>query len=437
MSNVVYFVHCIDTEGPLAEKPLGLGLPSYHFDDDAGSDFDLGLVDKILHHRSSVYGQWSDIFSMLQRATSPEFRQRMPDSDGNGWIYNWFCMDHIGFIDNPRQRAMGVHNIYDVYKKIIDEQAAGDAIHWHFHPMSMYREAHRCATSYLNSPELLEIISRRLIDRRYFPAANRSGFQDQRPDSHWFLEQWIPFDFSNLASDDMDPVSNADLANGRFNDWRWAPDDWSTYHPHHDCYQKQGTCRRKIARCLNLLSRFGNLNEIELQKAFRRADEGKPTLVAFASHDWRDLRTEVNYVRYLLARVLPHFPNVTFKFCEATEAFNAVHVAETVAPIKLDVRLQFDGQGLPKRVQIRPIAGKVFGPQPYLAIRTRSRRYVHDNLNFIDSLDSYYYAFDEHSIMPDDVGAIGIATNDAKGNQAIHILELDAANLKPNECMSF
>jgi len=313
---------------------------------------------------------------------------------------------------------MGVHNIYDVYKKLIDQQNAGDTLNWHFHPMSTYREAHRCATSYINSPELWYILCRRLIDRKFFPAANRSGFQDQRPDSHWFLEQFVPFDFSNLSVQSIDYERNPDMRDGRLNDWRRAPSDWRTYHPHHDSYQEQGNCRRKIARCLNVLSRFANLDESELKKAFERASDGQPTLVSFSSHDWRDLAVEVDYVRHILSKVAKRFPGVDYRFSSPVDAFNAVHLPRAKHPLRMQCDVVYSG-GLPTRLDINVLSGNVFGPQPFLAIKTKSRRYIHDNLNLGSEPGSYNYQFDAESVLPNDVEAIGVAANDDAGNQFI------------------
>ena len=67
--------------------------------------------------------------------------------------------------------------------------------------MSTYKEAHRCATSYVNSPELYQILCRRIIEKKWFPSVNRAGFWTERPDSNWFLEQWIPFDISNMSTE--------------------------------------------------------------------------------------------------------------------------------------------------------------------------------------------------------------------------------------------
>ena len=348
----------------------------------------------------------------------------MTDSFDGGWIYNWFCMEHVGFTDNPRGRDIGMHRIFDFYRALTEEQQLGDALHWHFHSMSTYGEANACATSYLNSPQLREILGRRLLDRGWFPRANRAGFHDERPDSHWFLEQWVPFDLSNKAGAELDPERNPDVADNRYGDWRGAPTDWSTYHPDHDYHQRPGNCRRKIARCLTLLNRFGNLTEAELEAGFKRAADGAPTLVAFCSHDWRDMVPEVDFVRHLLARIAPRYPGVRFKFAEAVEAFNAVHPTAGHPRLKLDCTLTRDTTGC-RRLTIRTRSGKVFGPQPFLALRTRSQRIIHDNLSYGDDFDQWHYVFDAHSVLPDDVRTIGVAANDDAGNQSLHVLKVD------------
>jgi hypothetical protein len=68
--------------------------------------------------------------------------------------------------------------------------------------------------------------------------------------------------------------------------------------------------------------------------------------------------------------------------------------------------------------------GKVFGPQPFLAIETSSRRFIHDNFDFSPSLDRWYYAFHSDTLPVEDVRRIGIAANDLYGNTCIKNLEL-------------
>ena len=424
--STVYLVHCVDTEGPLDEYAYAHGL--------SGRTYEPGVFDaqalerdfwgEVTRHRACTLGSWALIGDMLDHCATPAFRNRMPDSDGGGWLYNWFCIDHLGFTDNPRGRDMGIHRVFDFYRAFVDQQQLGDALHWHFHSMSTYGEADKCAASYLNSPQRHEILGRRLLDRGWFPRANRAGFHDERPDSHWFLEQWVPFDLSNKAGSEIDPVRNPDVADNRYGDWRGAPTDWATYHPDHDYHQRPGQCRRKIARCLMLLNRFSNMTEAELEAGFRRAATGEPTLVAFSSHDWRDLVPEVDYLRTLLSRVAPRFPDVRFKFAEAVDAFNAVHPPLGRPPLELKCTLNLDAAGC-RVLSIRTVAGQVFGPQPFLAVRTRSQRIIHDNLNYGATVDSWHYVFDDHSILPDDVRTIGVAANDDAGNQSIHVIKVD------------
>jgi hypothetical protein len=41
---------------------------------------------------------------MLAKLMSKSFRTEVPDSAGKGWIYNWFCVDHVDYDLNPRRR---------------------------------------------------------------------------------------------------------------------------------------------------------------------------------------------------------------------------------------------------------------------------------------------------------------------------------------------
>ena len=68
--------------------------------------------------------------------------------------------------------------------------------------MSMFKDAHKCGTSYVNSINLHEILCRKIIERNFFPSCFRAGFQAERPDSNLFLEQWIPFGEINMSYED-------------------------------------------------------------------------------------------------------------------------------------------------------------------------------------------------------------------------------------------
>ena len=74
------------------------------------------------------------------------FRMALPDSYGNGWKFTWHCLDHVNYEYNPR-RDIGFHKVYDHYLDWVSRYSNyNDELEWHFHPMSVYKDAHRCAT---------------------------------------------------------------------------------------------------------------------------------------------------------------------------------------------------------------------------------------------------------------------------------------------------
>jgi uncharacterized protein YvpB len=67
-------------------------------------------------------------------------------------------------------------------------------------------------------------------------------------------------------------------------------------------------------------------------------------------------------------------------------------------------------------LEISALKGQVFGPQPFLAIKTLGGQYIHDNFDF--QKDGWTYVFNEHTVPLDMIEAIGIAANDPFGNRS-------------------
>jgi hypothetical protein len=437
----VFIVHSIDTEGPLFESlqaKFDMLQELYGIDhvepsienvknlqnkkiDLAGQEDEIALF--LSNQRIRYNDSWDKIDSMLDIIMTTDYRNQLLDSYGSGWVFNWHCVDHVGYDNNPRRRDMGYHNIFDHYRDFIRTQDnSPDGVHWHFHPMSTYKDAHYCATSYINSPELYQILCRRIIERNWFPSVNRAGFHVERPDSHAFLEQWIPFDISNIALDDNSELQNsASLRDGRLGDWRLAPSDWSHYQPSHDNYQIPGNCRRWIARCLFLLNRVVNFDQHESDKAFFRANGGQPTIVGIVSHDFRDMELEINHAREIIANSSERYPNVDFKFCEAVEAFRLAIWPEGISDEPLDFELTFHPKSSSNdaHIEVTTKKGDVFGPQPFLSIKTKSNRFIHDNFDFTTEQNRWLYPFYSNTLPIDDVSKIGVAANDKYGNMCI------------------
>lgn len=433
MKPIVYIVHHVDTEGPLYEdiketfkrledilgiklniKPTQDNLEKLRKGEIGNLSEELTTQIRIIAdpHLLGYKRSWAEIDEMLYRILKPEFRNLYKDSFGNGWVFNWHVMDHVGFTINPRHRDMGYMNIFEHYEAILDETGANkiDEVNWHFHPVPFDKKANTCATSYENCYDTLhQIISRRLIEKMWFPMINRAGMHTERPDSNWFLEQWIPFDASNQSIENDDYISN-----GRYGDWAGAPKDWSIYHPDIYDWRRVGNCNRYISRCLNMMTRFRNLSKEELSSAFRLAKEKSENVyVGVTNHDFRELSTEIEEFYGMLIEVAEENPDINYKFAKSSDAF------KEVIGLPRDKMINFDATIKGNLLTIIFTDGEPFGPQPYLAIKTKGGEYRHDNLDFGKFKEVYYYTFDFNTTELNDIESLVVGTNDKYGNQCI------------------
>jgi hypothetical protein len=435
-SNTLYLVHCVDTEGPLDESleatferlATSFGIRMAPNKKTLAQlqrcEFDLGgkeesvarmLAPELLRYNSS----WDMIASMLEDILSPTFRNQMLDDSGRGWIFSWHCMDHIGLMENPRRKDLGYGNVFRFYRQALAEMGCRrDELNWHFHPLSLTSNPLHGATSYtINYSLLNEILCRRILDDQWFPVVNRPGFHAERPDSHAFLEQWIPYDYANQSHEEDE--SQMDLQGGRFGDWRRAPTSWRGYRPSHDDYQLPGDCRRSIFRCLNVGTRLRGLNAGHVRQAFREAGESGSAILAFADHDYRDMRPDVEIVRGLLAEIRPEFPDVALRFAGAEEAARAHLGVNGVPAPKLVVKLEGN------RLDVQLEAGEIFGPQPFLALRTRDGRVFHDNFDFQVPGRHWTYVLDYQTIDTAALSRIGVGVAGRYGKFDVVNLDLN------------
>ena len=426
MEKTVYVVHCIDTEGPLYESPevpfsqiktvLGIdieasqenlvklqnGLLDLHGKEKAVMD----LVDI---HKMSLNMDWDMLTKSIQTITTDDFRNQLRDSDGQGWVYSWFCMDHVGFTgENPRRRDAGHHHIFDKYMNLVKSQAKGDIVQFHHHPVSHSGNFHECGTAFWGRSTLNDILTRKVIDRSWFPTAFRPGFHTERPDSHWFLEQWIPFDYGNQAVKENE-TNQLDVANGRFGDWRRAPLEWKPYHPSYDDYQRKGSCHRWITRCLNMCARIREITQEDVLEAFKLAQEEGKAILAFTDHDYKDMKYDIERIRHFLKRATEEYTDVKFEY---TDAITAMRKYCGISSEKLEMNCEIIQDN---KVKLEVTTkGKIFGSQPYLALKTNDKNYIWDNFDF-DRENVWSYTFDCHSIEYDKIEEIGVAANNDYG----------------------
>jgi len=419
----VLLLHAVDTEGPLYESPAetvarinriaGLTLPvaDLTLKRLLEGSIELGdarqVVENVLRY-SRFLGDWGAVRAMLGQVMSPEFRAAHADSTGRPWVYNWHVMDHVGYDVNPRRRDIGFHNIFDCYRELIGD--SGDELGFHFHPDHFFPHAHLCGTNYNTSRHLYTILSRRLVDRSWFPRSYRAGFHTERPDSHLFLEQWIPHDFSNQAIEgDQSTAGQLDLNEHRFGDWSRAPSSWGWYHPHHDDYQRPGDCRRRIFRCLNIGTRHRCITEVEIQRAFEQVRVGgEDVVVGVTNHDFRDMAPDVQWLKRAFDDISLR---VGIPWRSAT--ISDTYAPWSAAPAKAKCSLVADGALT--RLSIA-YDTDIFGPQPFLAVKLVNELYFHLNLDIVEPFRRFTYVFDDNTVPIQQVQAVVVGTNDRHGN---------------------
>lgn len=425
MEKTVYVVHCIDTEGPLYESPE---VPFNQIKTVLGIDIEAseknliklqnGLLDLngqekavkdlIDVHKMAINIDWDMLRKSLETITTDEFRNQLKDSNGHGWVYSWFCMDHVGFTgENPRRRDAGYHHIFDKYMEMVKKQDKGDIVQFH-HPVSHSGNYHECGTAFWGRSTLNDILTRRIIDRSWFPTAFRPGFHTERPDSHWFLEQWIPFDYGNQAIKENE-TNQLDMMNGRFGDWRKAPIEWRPYHPSHDDYQKKGNCHRWITRCLNMHARIREISQEDVLEAFKTAQKNGKAILAFTDHDYKDMKYDIERIRHFLKKAIVEYPKVKFEY---TDAITAMRKCCNIPSKDLEMNCKIDYDN---KIRLQVLTKeKIFGPQPYLALKTFDNDYIWDNFDF-EGENVWSYTFDCHSIEYSRIEKIGVAANNSFG----------------------
>lgn len=442
----VYVVHCVDAEGPLHESLPGTfervrrltgvevepsrenlaiiqegKLPLGGHEEMAK----LAFSKRFLHYNES----WECLERMLEQVTSPEFRLAHADTEGNGWRFTYFVNDFVGFVSNPRGRDMGYHAILDRYREFYQTHKGsqgGDSFQWHTHAMPLRREAHRNATALLNSPHVWEVLARRILDRSSFPICFRAGFNAERPDWNWFLEQYIPFDFSNQAFQLTELDREQGVDSGRFGDWRRAPGDWRHYHPAHDDYQVEGSMNRMIFRCLNVGTRMRFMRQEDVDAAFARAAEGKDTVLAFMDHDFRNLAVDIEETYGLLQKAASVYSEVAWENATADVAARSC-LGLDGRPLGMSVQMESGRNTIHIRTR-----EESFGPSPFFCIRTKGGRYVVDNLDFQVPLHEWSYTFDEDTVPLENVDEIGIASNSRHGSGELLVLDARGTVLKKN-----
>ena len=73
---------------------------------------------------------------------------------------------------------------------------------------------------------------------------------------------------------------------------------------------------------------------------------------------------------------------------------------------------------------VEVVSGRVFGPQPFLAIETRGQRFIHDNFDFDIKDGRWFYAFHSDTLPISDVRRVGVGACDNLGRSFVSVVNL-------------
>ena len=415
MKNNLYVVICIDTEGPLTEslkatferinnkfnlslKPSISTLKKLQRGKITYRKFGDELKDFVHPKRLKYLNNWKEISKMIKKITSNKFRKKTQKFFKSSLKYSWFIIDNIGFKFNPRRKALGYNTVFNNYERILNKYSKKkDCIGWHFHSIHPSGNPLIYSTSWTGNDFHEKSLCMRLIEKKNFPNLFRAGALIERNDLNQWLENFIPFDFSNrsrlLKKQKIEYL----------NDWAGAPSDWSPYNPSFYDYKLKGSMNRTIFRTLDIDTNSNVINEKEIDSAFRRSKKNK-TILSVSTHDRRDIEPELNFFLNRLEKVSKKYPKVKIEFLNAETAARKVLkinqneknknllFTKIVSKKYLDIKTNFD----------------LFGNIPFLAIKEKNNLIYRDNPI---KIKKNYWRY----LVNKNIKTLGIATVDKRG----------------------
>jgi len=118
----------------------------------------------------------------------------------------------------------------------------------------------------------------------------------------------------------------------------------------------------------------------------------------------------------MIKNVLPDYPDVRFVYSEAREAFSRAIFGEHNPPVSNMLSMELESvPGSDKKRLVIESSEPTFGPQPFLAIRTKAGNYHHDNLDFQEPFRRWTYLFHSDTFEWAEVDRVGVGSNDRHG----------------------
>ena len=112
----------------------------------------------------------------------------------------------------------------------------------------------------------------------------------------------------------------------------------------------------------------------------------------------------------MLIEAKSKYPDVKIMFGKATDNIRKYC---DIKPVKANITLDIIKQ-LKRNVLVVKSENDIFGTQPFLAIKTKERRYIYDNFDFF-AKNEWRYVFDDYTLPINLIDTIGVAANSTSG----------------------
>jgi len=385
----VLLVFCFDTEGPYTD-------PNYY-------------------DPKQLLGNWQSIDRVfLSKLFSKEFRYKYLDSEGCHFVASWFFLNWIGYKTYPVKHDVGYHKVFDHYKNKWGKQLKefGDELGWHYHIPPINGVGNEWGTDWHSTNMHTENLCRMLIDREFFPNIYRAGGTiEDDVQSNW-LEEWIPFDYSNRNEKSVN--WNKKEADGRrikdLLPWKKAPSLWHPYHPSFKDLTKKGSMNRLILKSLDLKSKVHTMTREKVFKVFESV-KSRDIIFSVFEHDFRDRSKNILQFLSWVSKASTK-TGVKFYYCGAAEAVKKYYKWELDRKLRLNVYT-------PKNKVLVKSNEKLFNKQPFLGIKYSRNIY---NWKTMYKVKENVW---EYNLLKEDLNkVIGIGAHDLQGNTFTKVIKL-------------
>ena len=172
-------------------------------------------------------------------------------------------------------------------------------------------------------------------------------------------------------------------------------------------------------------ARYASIQKNDIIDAFKDAKEFGNSLLAFTNHDFRDMEPEIRKVGNLIKDVSKDFSKVQYKNSNAIQAMRNVMGLEALTKPNISANL------VKKKAYSKLVVhteNKIFGLQPFLAIKLKSSKYYWQNFDF-ENENSWSFTFDNSNIEIEAVEKIGIAANTIAGVTEVCVFDVSRSEL--------